>query len=70
MQEQINFTLNGQPECCLKGISLEQYLNNSSINPAGVVAEANGEILKPDAFGAYIINAEDQIEIIHFVGGG
>lgn len=67
---EIKFALNGKQVEWADGSSLLAYLEQTGINPGTVVAEVNGVILKPEFFGAYIINAGDEIEIIHFVGGG
>ncbi|MDL2307466.1 sulfur carrier protein ThiS [Desulfovibrio sp. OttesenSCG-928-C06] len=67
---EISITVNGQPETCPHSLSLEDYLAGKGINPHKVVAELNGEILKPQSFKERILNAGDEVEIIHFVGGG
>ena len=67
---EITITVNGQSESCPGGQSLESYLLGKGIEPQKVVAELNGEILKPQSFKERILNAGDAVEIIHFVGGG
>ena len=67
---EITITVNGQGESCPGGRSLEAYLLGKGIEPRKVVAELNGEILKPESFSERILNAGDEVEIIHFVGGG
>jgi thiamine biosynthesis protein ThiS len=64
------FNLNGKQAQCPTGSNLQAYLEQAGINPKAVVAEVNGIIVEPKSFEEHRINAGDQIEIIHFVGGG
>ena len=66
----LHFILNGEPASCPSGRSLENYLSGAGLDPKKVVAEVNGRILKPEHFTDYQLNAGDQVEVIHFVGGG
>lgn len=69
-QENIRFTVNGLQASCRRGLTLADYLAVAGLEPEKVVVEVNGAILKLEAFGAHILNAGDQVEIIQFVGGG
>ncbi len=66
----LRFILNGEPAACPDGQNLGDYLSAAGLDPKKVVAEINGQILKPGHFTDYRLNAGDQVEIIHFVGGG
>ena len=50
--------------------TLVELLDEMKINHATIVAEIDGEIIGRDAFGQTPINADQQIELIRFVGGG
>lgn len=69
-ETKIQISVNGKTETCPAGSSLRAYLAGRETDPKKVVAEINGEILKPEAFDGRILNAGDEVEIIHFVGGG
>ncbi|MDR1124477.1 MAG: sulfur carrier protein ThiS [Deltaproteobacteria bacterium] len=69
-QENISFAVNGLQAICRKGLTLEDYLVGAELEPHKVLVEINGQILRAEAFGTYELNAGDQVEIIHFVGGG
>lgn len=66
----INITVNGQHENCPNGWSIHDYLENQGVNPAEVVSEYNGGILKPEHFSGQKLQDGDNIEFIRFVGGG
>jgi sulfur carrier protein len=50
--------------------TLVELLDEMKINHATIVAEIDGEIIGRDDFGQTAINADQQIELIRFVGGG
>lgn len=50
--------------------TLIDLLDEMKINHATVVAEIDGEIIGRDKFNQTTVNANQQIELIRFVGGG
>ena len=50
--------------------TLVELLDEMKINHATIVAEIDGEIIGRDDFHQTPINADQQIELIRFVGGG
>ncbi len=70
MSTEISVAINGEPKHCPQGLTLLGWLEQSGINPAQVVAEHNGEIVKPEAFAQRELNDGDTVEFIRFVGGG
>ena len=50
--------------------TLVELLDEMKINHATIVAEIDGEIIARDDFEQTKINADQQIELIRFVGGG
>jgi thiamine biosynthesis protein ThiS len=65
----IGLTVNGQSVYCRPG-SLLDYLLGTGLDPRTVVAEVNGQILNMETAADHRLAAGDQIEIVHFVGGG
>jgi sulfur carrier protein len=51
-------------------MSIADYLASRELKDRLVVVELNGEIIKRTDFPSVKINAGDEIEIVHFVGGG
>jgi thiamine biosynthesis protein ThiS len=72
--QDIEICVNGEITVCPQGQSLEDFLKTflarSGLDSKKVIAEINGQILKPENFSNHILSARDQVEIIHFVGGG
>lgn len=62
--------INGQ-ECKLTTeISLLEYLQQQNYPLACIAVEYNGNILAREQYGAVILQPEDCLEIVSFVGGG
>ena len=61
--------INGE-EKALAGKNLLEYLKKAGFEPEKVVVERNLEIIPRDQFGNIVIQEEDSIEVLRFVGGG
>ena len=61
--------INGE-ERNLAGKNLLEYLKESGFEPERVVVERNLEIIPQEKLGNVIIQDEDVIEVLRFVGGG
>ena len=61
--------INGE-ERKLGGKNLLEYLKVSGFEPERVVVERNLEIIPQEKLGNVIIQDEDAIEVLRFVGGG
>ena len=65
----IHVKINGE-ERNLAGKNLLEYLKESGFEPERVVVERNLEIIPQEKLGNVIIQDEDAIEVLRFVGGG
>ena len=73
MQEQsttIEITLNGKPAAIPEGSTILDLLASKELAERLVVVELNGVIVPRSDFGTTLFSARDQVEIVHFVGGG
>lgn len=61
--------INGE-EKEIAGKNLLEYLKEAGFEPERVVVERNLDIIPKDELGNTIIQDEDVIEILRFVGGG
>ncbi len=52
------------------GITLEELLKKKGYSKRFIAIECNGEIIPKTSYENYQIQKDDQIEIVHFVGGG
>ena len=51
-------------------ISLENIINQLNISSNNIIAEVNGEVIIKSKFSETIIEHNEVIEIVKFVGGG
>ena len=63
-------TVNGKPRPLGGAETLAQLLDALGVNAAKKAVELNGQIVPSSAFTTTPVAANDQIEIIQFVGGG
>ena len=61
--------INGK-EVLVEGQSLLEYLRDQGFDLKRLAVEVNGTIIKRGTYGDYIINEDDRVEIVCFVGGG
>jgi thiamine biosynthesis protein ThiS len=62
-------TVNGT-EVPYQPMTLLAFMEHNGYNPLQVVAERNMEIITRDAFGQTRLEPGDEINILHFMGGG
>jgi len=62
--------VNGQPQQAKENTSIAALLQALNLNPRQVVIELNRQILTSEEIANTKLQADDQLEIIHFVGGG
>ena len=63
-------TVNGERREAPAGATVLSLLVSLELDPAHVVVEHNGEILRREDFSAAPLAEDDTLEIIRFVGGG
>ena len=66
----IAITINGEPRRVSAGLSVSGLVAELGLNPKKVAVERNLEIVPRSTHGDVIIVEGDQLEIVHFVGGG
>ena len=62
--------LNGNPYEINNGTNLNELLNKLKIQKNKVAIEVNGEIVEKNKYPSLILNKNDKVEIVHFIGGG
>ena len=62
--------LNGTSYEINKGSNLNELLNKLKIQKNKVAIEVNGEIIERKKYQNLILNKDDKVEIVHFIGGG
>tara|TARA_B100000686_G_scaffold289744_1_gene316639 strand:- start:1033 stop:1251 length:219 start_codon:yes stop_codon:yes gene_type:complete len=62
--------LNGDSYEINDGSNLNELLNKLKIQKKKVAVEVNGEIIEKNKYSKLILNKDDKVEIVHFIGGG
>ena len=62
--------LNGNPYEINTETNLNQLLNKLKIQKTKVAVELNGAIVEKNKYSKVILNKDDKVEIVHFIGGG
>lgn len=62
--------VNGKTMNFKEEITIEELLKNFHLDMDKVVVEVNLEIISKEKYYEFVLNEEDKIEIISFVGGG
>ena len=62
--------LNGDQYEIYNGANLNELLNKLKIQKNKVAIELNGQIIEKKKYSNVILNKDDKIEIVHFIGGG
>jgi sulfur carrier protein len=62
--------LNGTPFEIKNGLNLNELLNQLKIQKNKVAIEVNGVIIEKNKYPNKILNKNDKVEIVHFIGGG
>ncbi len=62
-------TINGEEKNCV-GMTLSQYLASTAYDPKRIAVERNGDIVPKSAYADTILQDNDVLEVVNFVGGG
>ena len=62
--------LNGDLYEINNGTNLNELLNKLKIQKNKVAIEVNGEIVEKNKYPNLILNKDDKVEIVKFIGGG
>jgi len=66
----ITVQVNGQKELIPPAQTLEQFISSRFGEFPNIVAELNGQIIPRDCWNATLLQSQDCLELVHFVGGG
>jgi sulfur carrier protein len=66
----ITVTVNGKNEQVEDHTSLDHYISGKNLDPKTVVVELNMDIIPQDKLSETILQDNDTLEILRFVGGG
>lgn len=63
-------TVNGENRKLPGRISLSEFLMGEGFQTERIAVERNGEIVPKSSYGHTVLEEEDRMEIVNFVGGG
>lgn len=66
----IKIYINGEESLVESGLSISQLLLNLNLDISKIAIEKNLDIINFEDFDFNIVNENDRIEIVHFIGGG
>ena len=70
MDGKVTIRLNGKTREVAADITVSVLLDELGLVPGMVVVERNREILARESYAAVRLSEGDQLELVHFVGGG
>lgn len=70
MAASFSITLNGEPRRVVGGLSVADLVREIGLDPKKVAVERNLEIVPRSTLADVMLADGDQLEIVHFVGGG
>lgn len=62
--------INGKDMNFKEGVTIEELLEKLDLDMDKVVVEVNLEIIAKEKYYEFVLDEEDKVEIISFVGGG
>ena len=62
--------VNGTPVPLSPRMTVQQYLATTTYDPARIAVERNGEIVPKRLYGETVLQEDDVLEVVSFVGGG
>lgn len=66
----MNIILNGKPHSIDEDTSIEQLINQLGLADKRVAVEINLDIIPRSKHGSHILNENDNVEVVHAIGGG
>jgi thiamine biosynthesis protein ThiS len=66
----VQITVNGEAQQVASGLSLAALLRELDLNERRIAVEVNRNIVAPEQYRTHSLGEGDEIEIVHFVGGG
>ena len=66
----MTLTINGKKMDLPEGMNIAQFLEEKDLRPRSVVVELNRVIIERDKYDETVLQDEDNVEIMRFIGGG
>ena len=66
----MHVTINGEPQGLRDGLTIAELVSDLGLNERRIAIEVNRAIIARERYVAHALADGDQVEIVHFVGGG
>lgn len=66
----MTLTVNGETQEYENGLTLLEMMKKLGISDKVMAAAVNMNIVKQDSWNTYVLNDDDKVELLDFVGGG
>ena len=66
----IDIQVNGESRSVHTDLTIEGLVRSLDLHQRMIVVEHNGDILRHERYGEVRVSSGDQLELVHFVGGG
>ncbi len=66
----MEIVLNGEKAIVPENISVQGLLQHLQVDPSRVAIEINRQLVKKTTWETFQVSSADEVEIVHFVGGG
>lgn len=66
----LNLRINGEDHEVVENTSLQQLVTQLNLTPERIAIELNQKVVRRADWATTLLNEDDRIEIVHFVGGG
>jgi sulfur carrier protein len=66
----LNLRLNGEDREVVDNISLKELVTQLELTPERIAIELNQNVVRRADWPSTVLKENDQVEIVHFVGGG
>ncbi|MBI3247823.1 MAG: sulfur carrier protein ThiS [Deltaproteobacteria bacterium] len=63
-------TLNGETRECRDGMTVAELVAELGLGARRIAVEVNRDIIPREDYADYRLHVGDEIEVVHFVGGG
>ena len=66
----MNLRINGEDRVVLDNLSLKELVTQLDLTPERIAIELNHNVVRRAEWPSTVLKENDQVEIVHFVGGG
>jgi thiamine biosynthesis protein ThiS len=66
----LRIQVNGEPRELEENFSLAQLVVSLNLKPEQIAIELNQQVIRRAQWEATVLEPDDKVEIVHFVGGG